>query len=283
MIYISSSCVKHKKIKDSIEELAIKGFKNIELSGGTDTYDNLEEDLISLKNKYSLKFVCHNYFPPPKSHFVLNLASLDDEIYEKSIEHYKNSINLSKKLNSKKFSIHAGFFQDLSVDEIGKQIKHSHLQNKEKAIERFCAGFNEIKKDAQGIDIYIENNVFSNSNKLSFNNNNPFMMTNAKEYFELKKMIDFKLLLDIAHLKVSCHTLNINFMDELNILLDETDYIHLSNNNGLEDQNKIIDNSCEFLNIFKSLNNKEYTLEMYQDLDMIQDSYNLLRGVIDDK
>jgi hypothetical protein len=35
MIYISSSCVKHNKISDSIEELVRNGFHNIELSGGT--------------------------------------------------------------------------------------------------------------------------------------------------------------------------------------------------------------------------------------------------------
>ena len=32
MIYISTSCIKNTKIKDSVEELATNGFKNIELS-----------------------------------------------------------------------------------------------------------------------------------------------------------------------------------------------------------------------------------------------------------
>ena len=42
MIYISTSCVKNIKIKDSVEELANNGFKNIELSGGTEYYENFE-------------------------------------------------------------------------------------------------------------------------------------------------------------------------------------------------------------------------------------------------
>ena len=49
MIYISTSCVKHSKIKDSVEELASNGFKNIELSGGTEYYENFEIDLIELR------------------------------------------------------------------------------------------------------------------------------------------------------------------------------------------------------------------------------------------
>ena len=32
MIFVSSSCVKNIKIKDSVEELALNGFQNIELS-----------------------------------------------------------------------------------------------------------------------------------------------------------------------------------------------------------------------------------------------------------
>ena len=82
MIYISSSCVKNTKIKDSVEELATNGFKNIELSGGTEYYDNFENDLLELKDKYNLNYRCHNYFPPPKKHFVLNLASPNNETFQ---------------------------------------------------------------------------------------------------------------------------------------------------------------------------------------------------------
>ncbi len=66
MIYVSSSCIRHKKIKDSVKELAENGFQNIELSGGTQYYNNIESDLLKLKEKYNLNYRCHNYFPPPK-------------------------------------------------------------------------------------------------------------------------------------------------------------------------------------------------------------------------
>ncbi|KKK58959.1 hypothetical protein LCGC14_3039190, partial [marine sediment metagenome] len=88
MIYISSACVQHEKIKDSVEKLAQNGFEHIELSGGTKYYEGYEQDLVELKNKYDLKYLLHSYFPPPKEDFILNLASLDDEIYQKSLKHY---------------------------------------------------------------------------------------------------------------------------------------------------------------------------------------------------
>ena len=160
MIYVSSSCVKHKKIKDSILELVNNGFNNIELSGGTEYYDGFIDDLLELKDKHSLNFICHNYFPPPKEHFVLNLASLDNNIYEKTLNHLKQTILLSEKLGAKKFGFHAGFFIDIKVKEVGKKITRENLYNKEESIKRFCDGFLSLRSLTQNINLYIENNVF---------------------------------------------------------------------------------------------------------------------------
>ena len=54
MIYVSSSCVKAKRISESVFVLAKKGFKNIELSGGTKPYKELTKDLFDLKKKFDL-------------------------------------------------------------------------------------------------------------------------------------------------------------------------------------------------------------------------------------
>jgi sugar phosphate isomerase/epimerase len=134
MIYISSSCVKHKKIKNTVQELVDNGFKNIELSGGTEYYNDFEDDLLKLQKEYNLNYLCHNYFPPPKEHFVLNLASLNDNIHRKSFEHVLKSIDLSSKLGSKKLGIHAGFFIDIKTNEIGKKITKDKLYDKKKSL-----------------------------------------------------------------------------------------------------------------------------------------------------
>ena len=39
MIYVSSSCLKNNNITEIICQLADRGIQNIELSGGTDYYD----------------------------------------------------------------------------------------------------------------------------------------------------------------------------------------------------------------------------------------------------
>jgi len=91
MIYVSSACSKQNLIGPAIKELADQGYRNIELSGGTRYYKDYESDLLDLKKKYSLNFLIHNYFPPPKEPFILNLASLDTDVYEKKFKSLKKS------------------------------------------------------------------------------------------------------------------------------------------------------------------------------------------------
>jgi len=282
MIYVSSSCVKHKKIKDSIQELVDNGYSNIELSGGTEYYNGFEDDLLELKEKYNLNHVCHNYFPPPKEHFVLNLASLDDEVYNKTFEHLKSAINLSKQLGATRFGFHAGFFIDIKVTEIGKKISKVNLFDKEKSIGRFCKGFQELQRIADGLELYVENNVFSSTNAKTYENENLFMLTCSNEYQQLKSLVDFNLLLDVAHLKVSSNTLKLNFEDELNYMIDQSDYIHISDNDSLHDLNHKLQQNSSLFNMLKrqDLTDKNFTLEIYDSLDSIKETYNLLQEVI---
>lgn len=282
MIYVSSSCVKHNKIKDSVQELVDNGFKNIELSGGTQYYDGFEDDLLELKNKYTLNYICHNYFPPPKKHFVLNLASLNENIYTNSFEHIKKAIKLSKKLGAKKLGFHAGFFIDIKVSEIGKKISKASLYDKNKAIQKFCKGFNELKQFAGDLNLYIENNVFSSTNYQTYKGENFFMLTNSYDYNKLKEEINLNLLLDVAHLKVSSRTLGLNFESELSTMLKNSNYIHISDNDGLHDLNNSLTKDSELINLLKNtdLTNKDFTLEIYDSINKIQDTYEILYEVI---
>lgn len=286
MIYVSTSCVKNKKIKDSVLELVKNGFSNIELSGGTDYYKGYLKDLIDLKEKYKLNYLCHNYFPPPKKNLVLNLASLNKEIYKKTTKHLKKSIELSSKLGAKKFGFHAGFYLDIKVEDLGKRIRRSDIYNIEESFNKFCIGFNKIQSYAKkfNIELYLENNVYSYENAKTYNNEKILMLTNSGAYKELSNFINFNLLLDVAHLKVSSNTENLNFNEELLNLVTKSNYIHISDNNGKHDSNLKISRKSELVNQLKKINlkNKDFTLEVYEDLDSIKESYNILNEIIHD-
>ena len=282
MIYISTSCVKHNKIKDSVEELASNGFKNIELSGGTEYYENFEIDLVELKSKYNLNYRCHNYFPPPKKHFVLNLASLNDETFRMSLEHLERVVALSNRLGADKFAFHAGFFIDIKLSEIGKKLSRDNLFNEKRAIKRFCSAYEIVKKQAKNVSLFIENNVFSKTNAETYDGENPFMMTNFNEYKSLKEKIDFNLLLDVAHLKVSAKTLGLDWKSEFENMIEVSSYIHISDNDSLHDLNNQLTRDSSLLSMLSQVNtvNKDFTLEIYDDMKTIKKSHEILSEVI---
>lgn len=278
MIFVSSSCVKNKKIKDSVEELANEGFKNIELSGGTDFYENFENDLLELKYKFGLNYRCHNYFPPPKKSFVLNLASLNDETFQTSFDHLEKVVALSNRLEADKFAFHAGFFIDIRLSEIGKKLSRDNLFDERKAIERFCNAYDVIKKQAKNVSLFIENNVFSKTNSETYRGENPFMMTSFDEYKSLKEKIDFNLLLDVAHLKVSSKTLGLNWEKEFNSMFEESNYIHISDNDGFHDLNHQLETSSTLYRLLSNSDtqNKDFTIEVYQGMGAIKSSFEAL-------
>ena len=284
MIYVSSSCSNQKKIGAAIRELAEHGFQNIELSGGTEYYEGYEDDIFDLKEKYDLNFLVHNYFPPPKEDFVLNLASMDDAIFQRSLKHLRKAIRLTCLLGAGKFGFHAGFYVNISVDEIGKAISTGHLCNTEQAYERFCKGFKLIENESKGIDIYVENNVYSKTNFNTYGLQNPLMLTSPAEYEELQQHLDFKLLLDVAHLYVSSQTLDFDFDLHLEQMIMRTDYIHLSDNDGYHDQNADFASDSKLLNKIRKehLKEKTITLEIYTGLNRLKESFDRIAALATD-
>ena len=174
MIYVSSSCVKSTFINESVEKLAEEGFKNIELSGGTKPYPNLEQDLLALQDKYGLNYLCHNYFPPPEIPFVINIASLDDKIHELSMENISEAIKLSKKLGADRFGFHAGFLLNIPIKEIGKKISKEKLFDRSQAETKFVDSIKKLQSEFSDMELYIENNVLSGANFASFEQENHF-------------------------------------------------------------------------------------------------------------
>ena len=285
MIYISSSSLKEKNIINILEKMRKNKISKIELSGGTKFNKNIENELLNYKNKHNIDLMVHNYFPPPEKDFVVNIGSLNNDVYQCSINHCLRAIKLSKKIKSTKYALHAGFLIDPKVKEIGlgKKIKSNVLFDKRKSIERMKEALVILNKEADNqVKLYLENNVITKKNLDNFKTN-PFLLTDKESFSKLKKDFDFNILLDLAHLKVSCNSLGLNFEEQANYLFDQTDYVHLSGNNALEDTNHSIfeDKSITQFLEKKDLSKKTFTLEVYQDISKILNDYNFLKILIE--
>ena len=278
MIYISSCCSKNDDIIESIEFIAKNGFKNIELTGGSLYQDDLTKKLLALKDKYHLSYLLHNYFPPPKNNFIINSA---DKFTINDLKIFlKNSIELSKILKAKFYAIHAGFL--IKIINFNSISNHDFVNNEKsrrngyKIMSNIYDYLNDISKGE--VKIYFENNVLSKKNYLNFNNKNPFLLCCLDDYIEMYDYFKFNILLDLAHLKVSCATLNKDFKTEALTLIDKTNYLHISGNNNYEDSCFSIKNDPEIISLLNEsdFSNKTITLEVYSGIKDVKESYNLI-------
>jgi sugar phosphate isomerase/epimerase len=254
--------------------------KAFELSAGQYT-DTLENDIFLVKNNF--KIALHNYFPVPEIPFVFNLASLNVDIVKKSMEHARNAIVLAAKYGEKFYSFHAGYLIDPDVTELGQIIKNKKLIDRAEGLRQFIKNVNELAIFAKSIDVtlLIENNVVSKNNFESFNCN-PLLMTGPEEtdYIFSKLPNNVKLLIDVAHLKVSANTLGFDPIKYLYDFTNITMAYHISDNNGLEDSNEPFSEDSWFVDhIRKDLS--YYSLEIYvADVDVLESQYCLLTNIL---
>jgi sugar phosphate isomerase/epimerase len=284
VIFVSTANVRRPYIKDSVAELVGAGFRNIELSGGTQFYQNYKKDLLELKSQHGLLYRVHNYFPPPEKSFVLNLASTDPNILEMSQKLIREAVDLSVELGSSQYGFHAGFRISPATEELGQSIRSRNVQPYEQSLERFIGEYKKAETYAKnkGIELFIENNVVSARNFENFGGVNPFLLTHQKEYHEIKNLHPFRLLLDVAHLKVSCRTLGLNFESELSALAAQSDYLHLSDNDGLSDSNLEITEESALYTALSRINfkNKSITLEIGDGIESGLRSYARIEKLI---
>lgn len=258
-VYISTGLNK-KYLTSSLAKNLIKNkIKDIEFSSGL-----YEANILKKIKGLKINSQIHNYFPVPKDPFIINLASNNKKIFEKTLSHIKKSINFSKKINSKYFSFHAGFLVDPSVRDFGKSLSSSITNNHNDCINLFINRVNYLAKYAKdrNVKILLENNVITKKNLSKFDKN-PFLMSNYSDAIKIMKKCNKNvgLLIDVAHLKVSAKTLN---FDPKNYLFKLNKYIeayHLSDNNGLADSNENISERSWFWKYIKK-DASFYTLEL---------------------
>lgn len=248
MIYITSTASSKNRISEAVAELAKTGFKNIELTGGTEFYDGVENDLFNLKKEHHLNFLIHGYFPPQPDVFILNLSSPNLDLKKKSLKLIKQAINLSKKFGKNIYSVHSGFKKDLIPDSKGgfsvSDINYPNWR------ENFYQNINYITDELVPADfkIALENLHPKAVSRLSYLDSLNPLITNPEEIEEFleyyKDESNVGLLLDLGHLNVASDYFNFNKEEFLEDLFskhhDKIFELHLSENDGEIDSHGVL-------------------------------------------
>ena len=278
MIYISTGGFRGRTADVVSAELSSAGIKAIELSGGAYS-KTLLNDLQALSR--NVDFQIHNYFPPPRDPFVLNLGSLDPQVGERSVAHVEQALEWCVALGGDRYSFHAGFLLDPKVDELGKRIPTRSLFDRAKCTEIFVSRVTRLADIAAsaGITLMIENNVLSAKNAREFSAN-PLLMCDPQECLEIMGLLPASVmqLIDVAHLKVSANSLNFDPSGMFDLCGDRIAGFHLSDNDGLEDSNKPFGEDAWFWPYLKS-DVDYYSVEVYgcAPVELLQQA-NLVRS-----
>ncbi len=242
MLYISSLCSKKNKIGNAVCQLAELGFKNIELTGGTIFYNNFESDLISLQKEYKLDYLIHNYFPPPKKDFVINIASRKFDIKKRTIALVKEALRFARKFGKNLYTMHPGFISELLPELKDKFfIKDGRTINLK---EDFYKAVESLSEEVIPINfrIGVENLGLKTANdKFSFlcgsDDVEQFLI-----YFRNNERVG--LLLDLGHLNVASQILRFDrdlFLDRIVDNYGKKIFaFHLSENNGHIDSHRVL-------------------------------------------
>lgn len=276
-VFVSSACFPEKDLKKIVIRLKDLGYDSIELTGGMEFEADINAIIENIATKEGINIQLHNYSPPVENDFVLNIGSLDPVTFQQSYSHVKSTLNLVDKLRLGKYAVHAGFYIPIESNELGRVIRRRDLYDQNHSYDQFVDVLNEFYLKYPKT-FYIENNVVSHENYNEFKNN-PFMLTCADEYFDLKERVpQLKLLLDLAHLKVSCNTLGLSFHEEVFRLINETDYLHISDNDGLTDSNQGLVRDSEMYEILENaqLGSKTITLEVYSGEEDLRRTFRLV-------
>jgi sugar phosphate isomerase/epimerase len=250
-VFVSTSFKKNINAYIACKNFSRLGINSFELSGGKYS-KNLVKNIYSLKNIFY--FRVHNYFPPPKKSFVINLASNNKIILKKSINHVMKSIIFSKNMGCNIYTFHAGFRFDPAPKQLGSKVKFKKLQPRESALKIFKNSVIKILDFAKKKKIFlaIENNVVTKENIRDFNEN-PFLLTNPKEiknfFTSIKGPIG--LLMDLGHFKVSSKTENFSLKSSLVSLRSFIRAYHVSDNDGLKDLNMPFNKKSWFIKYLK--------------------------------
>lgn len=280
-LFVSTSCLLYEQpIGSRISLYQQHNLNNIELGGMVSVTKN---DLSQI-NLLKANFLIHNYFPPPREAFVLNLASNDDDIRKRSLEMVLKAIDLSSEIGAAFYSIHGGFITDpVSFDGTSFVLPCPESSDAAiRAIDRFVETLKTALEHAEKckVGILVENNVCSAKHR------GKLLLQTAEEFLSLFRLLSSPYLgavLDTGHLNVSAHTLGFDrifFVEQMSPYIRA---IHIHDNDGTADRHQPIGPNSWVIDVLRRPEFANITLIVeakFDDMADLSEHVNWLKNEI---
>jgi len=267
-IYVSTGAFPSRSLAEIIELAQAAGISNLELSSGIEPETDLGQVINSLPG--GMQFLMHNYFPPEETGLVINLASGNAEIREKSIEFCENSIEWCRRLGIPSYSVHAGFCIDPTVQQLGNDQASLPRIGKDAALRYFYDSLLILQTFAEdrGILFCVENNVIEPRNLIDEQNLND-LLTSPEDFQDLMAqpgLEELAFLIDLGHLKVAANAEGFSLDDFVDLVAPRTRIIHLSDNDASFDRHDPIQPDAWCLQVLDRFRDASWVLETRNQL-----------------
>lgn len=278
MIHISTCCLKNpRNIFRVLKKYEKAGIENVELGSIHSHFD-----IKKLKN-FNFNFMIHGYFPPPRNPFNFNLASQNSTIRKRSIKLAKDAIDLCCEIKSPIYTFHAGLTTD--PPKLGVRLPRKNIVDREIAFNIFVSSTSQILDYAKsrGIQLAMELNVVQKFN-LDNGKNRLILLADyedVKMFYDHFSKNDIGVLLDLGHTYVTSHWLRFDKDEFVRKLKDMVTVVHVSNNNGHQDQNLSLTEDCWAVSKLKLFKNKPIILEsMNLTIDEIKQNLEIIKKYV---
>lgn len=262
-VYWSTGAFRQPTLAHIIEFSLAHGICHIELSSGVEYQPDLLDPVRASLG--DIHYLVHNYFPPPADPFVLNLAASDRQMLQRSLDLCRTAIDLSAELGAPFYSVHSGFAFRLTPDLLGDPVAQSRVPKSEQIPYEVAYGiFAESVAtladyaSSKGLRLLIENNVVSPL-YLQRHGENALLMASAVEIDRFMQDMGHPalgILVDTGHVKVTSAVCGFQREKFLETLAPYIGAFHLSDNDGVRDQNLPFDEGawfCAFLRDFPGI------------------------------
>lgn len=215
------------------------GFRHIEL-GSTHDY---EGDPQAIVRCFQFEYLVHNYFPPPQESFILNIASLDETIYRRSINQIFRSIDFCDEIGARLYTFHPGFLTDPkgeSQDPSNYDFKFSDERlakaDYQNAFQRMVEAISQIISYGQKrrVPIALETEG-------TFYRNRHLLMQKPEEYcnfFRYFSPQDIRINLNLGHLHLAASFFNFRVQDFVDLVANYVVAMEMSHSEGLRDEHR---------------------------------------------
>lgn len=274
---VSTMAFGNSPVEEMISIACSEGFC-LEFSSGLP----YQADMVEVFYDAPCERLIHNYFPSPKVPFVLNLASVRDDIRRLSISHAVQGIQMAARVGAPFYSVHAGFCVDPAPEDLGGKFPEEYdSKQRPEYWDSFIESVRVLLKEAGAakVMLLIENNVMAPSN-ITADGEVPALCLGIDEVLRLFDDIGddtLGLLLDTAHLKVAAQSLGFSRDEFVVRAAPHIRALHHSDNNGMADTNEPLTSGYWFLQHMNLFNEAYHILEVHnQSISEIKSQLNLL-------